>query len=69
MHNIPAWCENQQRGGAERKGLRMSMQRQGETGRLAVLAAVAIAFVAGVFFMVNQFSGTSAQHIGPNELV
>ncbi len=38
----------------------MSFQRQGETGRLAVLAAVLVAFVAGAFIIVNELNVTSA---------
>ncbi len=37
------------------------MQRQGETGRLAVLAAIVIAVVLGAFVLVNEFALTSAE--------
>ena len=43
----------------------MSIQRQGETGRLAVLAAVLIAFVAGAIILASQLTETSATSEGP----
>ncbi len=42
------------RGGAERLSLRMSIRNQSESGRLAVLGAVLVALVAGVFYLTNQ---------------
>ena len=38
----------------------MSIQKQGESGRLAVVAAVLVAFVAGAFVLVNELNIPSA---------